>query len=60
MGQSVRHMNAALFLLNVFIVTWLDGRDTSSCRVPGRLEAKVFAAVGLLVQADPHLTVVLL
>lgn len=49
-----------VFLSNISVVTWLDGGDTSSCRVPHCLEAKVFAAVRLLVQADPHLRVDLL
>lgn len=41
-------------------VTFLDRGDASACGVPGRLEAKVLAAVRLLVQADAHLAVVLL
>lgn len=40
--------------------TWLDGHDTSTSWIPGCLETKVSAAVGLLVQADPHFTVVFL
>lgn len=40
--------------------TFLDRGDASAGGVPGRLKAKVLAAVGLLVQADAHLAVALL
>lgn len=42
------------------VCTWLDGCDTSSCWVPGCMKTKVSAAVGLLVQANPHVTEVFL
>lgn len=40
--------------------TCVDGRDASASGIPDCLETKVSAAVGLLVQADPHFTVVFL
>lgn len=58
-----KHITYVIQILKkVFLwsATWLDRCDTSSCWVPGCLETEISAAVGLLVQADPHLTVVLL
>lgn len=59
-GGEVTDSSSDLQLRRSLSVTFLDRGDASARGVPGRLEAKVLAAVGLLVQADAHLAVVLL
>lgn len=59
-GGKKKKKSSTYVQVFLWSATWLDRCDTSSCWIPDCLETKISAAVGLLVQADPHLTVVLL